>query len=129
MSPLDLYFDRRGERINAERWGELHDDDAYVRIGLDVYPSIEDVADNPLDPAALATISTVWIGIDHGFGRTLGPLIFETMIFGGEFDNQLTRYHSEAAAADGHFRTVDDLRHGRRPWFLVEDMETANDWE
>lgn len=123
-----LYFDKHGERIDAERWGELHDDDEYVRIGLDIYPSLADVRDDPLDPAPIATVSTVWMGINHRFGPG-DPLIFETMIFGGEYDSACQRYCTEAEAADGHRRVLDDLQHGRTPWFLVEEMETADDGE
>jgi hypothetical protein len=31
-------------------------------------------------------ISTVFLGLDHSFGRTPYPILFETMVFGGKFD-------------------------------------------
>jgi hypothetical protein len=36
-------------------------------------------------------ISTVWMGIDYGFGHGGTPLIYETMIFGGDHDRNGVR--------------------------------------
>ena len=36
-------------------------------------------------------VSTVFLGIDHSFADHRSPLIFETMIFGGEHDEYQTR--------------------------------------
>lgn len=47
-------------------------------------------------------ISTVFLGIDHGFGFGVAPLLFETMIFGGEHDMDQWRYASWEAAVEGH---------------------------
>lgn len=51
-------------------------------------------------------VSTVFLGIDHGFdgGR---PVLWETMIFGGPTDaEQQWRYTSKSAAIDGHASAV-----------------------
>ncbi len=46
-------------------------------------------------------VSTVFLGMDHAFdGGT--PLLFETMIFGGEYDNDCWRYHTWDEALHGH---------------------------
>jgi len=59
-------------------------------------------------------ISTVWLGLDHGFGSTL--LIFETMIF-GEFDgvaeDYMMRYKTYDEALEGHQRTCELVRKGK----------------
>lgn len=47
------------------------------------------------------TVSTVFLGIDHSFGDG-PPLLFETMIFGGEFDDDLRRYETWSEAEQGH---------------------------
>lgn len=36
-------------------------------------------------------VSTVFLGLDHAFGRQGPPILFETMIFGGEHDQYQTR--------------------------------------
>lgn len=60
-------------------------------------------------PNGLA-VSTVWLGIDHGFGSGR-PLIFETMVFahgrGGEFQ---TQYSTLEEARLGHKMMVKKCR-------------------
>ena len=50
-------------------------------------------------------ISTVFLGLDHNFtGKP--PILFETMVFGGELDEQLERYSNWQDAEEGHKRWV-----------------------
>ena len=61
-------------------------------------------------------VSTVWLmGIDHNFGDG-PPILFETMIFGGEWGSECRRYATEEQAMRGHLEAVDNLRSGRAPW-------------
>ncbi len=46
-------------------------------------------------------VSTVFLGIDHGWDRG-PPILFETMIFGGPLDNSQWRYSSWDDAETGH---------------------------
>ncbi len=46
-------------------------------------------------------VSTVFLGLDHAFGQG-PPLLFETMIFGGDFDNDTRRYATWDEAEAGH---------------------------
>lgn len=55
-----------------------------------------------------ARVSTVFIMMDHSFGGTT-PILFETLVFGGEFDGCGERYHTKAQAAEGHERWVKKL--------------------
>jgi hypothetical protein len=48
-------------------------------------------------------ISTVFLGLDHSFGHGK-PLLFETMIFGGEHDQYQDRYSTWEEAVVGHGR-------------------------
>ncbi len=50
-------------------------------------------------------ISTVFLGLDHSFMRGT-PILFETMIFGGEHDEYQERYHTLEEAMLGHERAV-----------------------
>jgi len=52
-----------------------------------------------------AEISTVFLGIDHSFGRG-APVLYETMVFGGPMDGEQQRYHSRSAALVGHAAMV-----------------------
>lgn len=53
-----------------------------------------------------AEVSTVFLGIDHGFGRG-EPILFETMIFGGEHNGYQERYCTWKEAEEGHKRAVE----------------------
>jgi hypothetical protein len=56
-----------------------------------------------------AEVSTVFLGIDHSFGSG-GPLLFETMIFGGEHDQWCDRYSTRQEAFAGHAAAVAMVR-------------------
>jgi len=51
------------------------------------------------------TISTVFLGLDYSFGEG-PPLLFETMIFGGEHDQYQKRYVTWDEAEEGHKKAV-----------------------
>lgn len=88
------FFDMQGQPITLEEWGRSR---MHVEpIGLTV---LEDGAE----------VSTVWLGLDLRFGRGGLPLIFETMVFGGEHDLDCWRYSTLEQARAGHDRVVADL--------------------
>ena len=52
-------------------------------------------------------VSTVWLGLNHNFSFTGPPLIFETMVFGMDDDEDWQwRYATKEAALAGHDRAV-----------------------
>ncbi len=51
-------------------------------------------------------VSTVFLGIDHNYGDG-PPLLFETMVFGGEDDQELFRYSTWDEAEKGHQMAVE----------------------
>jgi hypothetical protein len=73
-------------------WSFLHSNLAYVHVGCTMIGDVE--------------VSTVWIGIPQAGSTPERPLIFETMIFGGELDGHTWRYATEQEAELGHERTV-----------------------
>lgn len=83
-----LYYDRRGNPITADQWpvGEERRVDR-TEISVDV------------------TVSTVHLVLDHSHGQG-PPLIFETMVFGGEHDQDQWRYSTEEQAQAGHDAVV-----------------------
>ena len=50
-------------------------------------------------------VSTVFLGLDHGYGRGF-PLIFETIIFNGE-ELYMDRYSSWQEAEAGHAKAIE----------------------
>jgi hypothetical protein len=51
-------------------------------------------------------VSTVFLGLDHRFFGDGPPILWETMIFGGEHDQYQDRYSSLEDAKAGHERAV-----------------------
>lgn len=113
-----MYFDRQGNPIDMGDWVEAFGDLEYKRVA-------EDTVDH-------WWISTVWLGLDHGFSPDAPPLIFETMVFDqskkGEAQSRKSyrrlfgrkpktgkvlgpdayqqRYSTEEAALEGHKEAV-----------------------
>ena len=50
-------------------------------------------------------VSTIFLGLDHSFGGDI-PILFETMIFGGEHDEYQKRYATWEEAETGHLAAV-----------------------
>ncbi len=57
------------------------------------------------DSVGDVNVSTVHLGLDHAWGCG-PPLIFETMVFGGEHDQECWRYSNLADAREGHARAL-----------------------
>jgi len=54
-------------------------------------------------------VSTVFLAIDHSFGQTCLPVLWETMVFGKDEEGQ-RRYCSVEAARIGHEEMLDEVR-------------------
>lgn len=59
-------------------------------------------------------VSTVFLGLDHSFGEG-PPLLFETMVFGGEHDGWQDRYTTWEQALAGHSSVLSAIREGHAP--------------
>lgn len=69
-------------------------------------------------------VSTVSLmGIDHNYSPDGPPIIFETMIFGPGYDNDLRRYPTEEQAMRGHIAALDNVRAGRPAFHNQPDAE------
>jgi hypothetical protein len=57
-------------------------------------------------------VSTVFLGMEHGWDEQQRPLIFETMVFKGEpgYDEYCERYATYDEALAGHMRVVEDVK-------------------
>jgi hypothetical protein len=88
---VSLYYDQDGQPMAMAEWARVFEDIDKRRIARTELPN--------------ATISTVWLGIDHGWGEG-PPLIFETMWFKRDGDDEMERYATKAEALAGHERMV-----------------------
>jgi len=81
-------------------WAAMFDDISKRRVGYDIVDGV--------------TVSTVFLGTDHGFGGHRE--FFETMTFGGAYDQLLIgRCATWDEAVEGHRVTVNRLRAGYHP--------------
>jgi len=55
-------------------------------------------------------VSTIFLGINHNFDDTKKPLLFETMIFGGERDGLQERFTTYDEALNRHNEIVSELK-------------------
>ncbi len=99
-----MYRDKFGKQLNTMEWCKLFENMEYRRIGSRyLWGGI--------------WVSTVWLGLDHGFGGQ--ELYFETMVFKnrlfkrGREDIDQIRYTNLHQAEQGHEATVDKYM----PWF------------
>ena len=106
-----LYFDIDGKPISLAAWCLLNTAQ-YKRVAEDTI----EVGDERY------WVSTVWLGLDHGFGFSAQPLIFETMVFdaegvqksvweGGDWhEKMMDRYATKEQALNGHQRICNAVR-------------------
>lgn len=52
-------------------------------------------------------VSTVFLSLDHRFDKQGPPIVFETLVFGGPFDQDGERYCTWQEAVAGHARYVE----------------------
>jgi len=91
------YYGMDGQKISREEGITLFEADDGRRVARDEIGDVE--------------VSTVLLVFDTAFyrerpGETHRPIIFETMIFGGEHDQEQWRYATKEEALEGHRRAV-----------------------
>lgn len=114
------YYDKQGKPISMREMGELR------FTPVEDGGKVSDYARIGEDRVGEAWVSTVWLGIDHAFyygDADVKPLIFETLIFGGEHDQEMFRWATEEEATKGHRDIVDDLRAGLTPGWAYGGCE------
>jgi len=93
---MSRIYDRKGQPIDDAEWYRLHSDFSYRVIEQTTLPDG-------------TFVSTVWLGLDHHFGRE-PPFIFETMVFPNKDsrnDRECRRYSTEEDARAGHAEMVE----------------------
>jgi len=86
------YYDLDGSPLELMEWARLFELRSEPAGGWRI----------ALDEGIGVCVSTVWLGLDHNYSPAGPPLIFETMIFGGEHDQYQERYSTKEEAIEGH---------------------------
>ena len=55
-------------------------------------------------------VSTIFLGLDHNFSTGGLPILFETLVFGGPLDGEMSRYPVWGEAEVGHEEMVERVR-------------------
>lgn len=84
------YYNIDGEPLELFEWAELFEIYEYKMVGVTYF-----------GPDDSIRVSTTWLGLNHNYGAG-PPLIFETMIFGGEHNDYMDRYSTLEEAKAGH---------------------------
>lgn len=100
-----------------------------IEEGLKIYddPEMKIVQQDRIDDVF---VSTVFLGMDHGWNIdkdvNYKPVLWETMIFGGEHDQYQERYTSYKDALRGHFAVLSLVQ---RPKTTEDDDPMPSDWK
>ena len=100
------------------KWYKLNDDHSVTEISYDELVNNfttrpKHVGDDTVDGQR---VSTVFLSLDHNWDFDSNiPILFETMIFGGEYSEEMWRYSTYQEALDGHTRIVNCLKEGINP--------------
>lgn len=95
-------LDRLGnpvEEPDIKKWGEWFQNTEARVVGFNRLPG--DIK-----------VSTVFLGLDHSWDGG-PPVLWETMIFGGEHDSYQDRYTTRDDAIAGHAKALDLAEKGR----------------
>jgi hypothetical protein len=80
---------REIEKVDLMTWAEWFEENRDARrVALDSREGVE--------------VSTVFLGLDYNFAGIGPPILFETMIFGGDDDGFMQRYATYDEALAGH---------------------------
>jgi len=120
-----MYYGMDGQPISMEEWAALFEDPAQKIVEQTELPGG-------------CFVSTVLLGIDHNFLEGGRPIIFETMVFGGEssVDLDCVRYCTKEEAELGHQVMVtkwtgwtpgDPPPEGAEPSFLTQLLTALDD--
>jgi hypothetical protein len=106
----------------------LTDDDEWVDVIKDVRRVI--AWDRVTKDGEKVEVSTIFTGIDYGFGALDKPLLWETMVFGGTHHQYQQRYTSKEEAMEGHARITDIVGplppvEGSYPWTRGEKIQVT----
>lgn len=100
----DHYVMDENHNVRAVDWEEWVEWSKPAYSSKDGFEKLRRVAFTVVDSDC--NVSTVFLGVDHDFSMNGPPILFETMVFGGEFDQEQERYATWDEAVVGHAAIV-----------------------
>ena len=100
MNDLNEHYildeDHNVKAVDFEGWWE------WTKTAYETKEGFEDKCRVAQENVGDVRISTVFLGTDHRFGDSGPPIVFETMVFGGAWDQEQERYSAWDEAVTGH---------------------------
>lgn len=113
------------------KWYQLNKDKTVTMLSDGIYPTDSYINDDckrvGLDNIGDVRISTVFLFFDHSLnfgdpGLSRDPILFESMIFGGEHTDYQRRYHTYDEALQGHNNLVKSIQEDKDPDFYFNNI-------
>lgn len=104
-----ILVDRKPVAVGADEYARWMTKHKYEPRSRDFRHDPDDLTRVGWDEVGPCEISTVFLGLDHGWGDG-PPSLFETMVFGGAWDQDQERYCTWDEAEAGHKATVEKIR-------------------
>lgn len=102
MLEAGSYYDKRGKPIPMMVWAKLFENKSYKIIEQTLLPNKR-------------LVSTVWLGLDHSFGCSSKPFIFETMVFKRKFTGNFKKDRKMAQELDTlRYSTLKEAKQGHK---------------
>lgn len=112
-------------------WYILNEDKTVTKLPEGEYPPEGSYTNDKakrvgLDIVGEAKVSTVFLFMDHSLNfmrrkKEIDPVLFETMIFRGPYDEYQRRYHTYDEALQGHNNIIKSLEEGKDPDLYFND--------
>jgi len=100
-------------------WYAENDDGTHRKVDImqegDVWKRVARHFLRPPGESCTIDVSTVFLGLDHDAFGAGPPVLYETMIFGGAYDQYQMRYCTRAEATSEHEKIVSRLAAGLSP--------------
>lgn len=113
--------------MSASQWYKLNEDKTVTPLPQGEYPDMAENKHVSYDIVNDAQVSTVFLGLDHGHSNFDFPILFETMIFGGEYSESQWRWYTWHEAKFFHDVIVKALKEKVNPSMAITELYDNRD--
>lgn len=90
-----MYYNKIGIQITVDEWNRLFEKDSYRNLSY--------------SEGDTWSVSTLWLGLEHGNDIKGRALIFETLSYHPDGRKSMVRYATEKEAKEGHENIVKEM--------------------
>ena len=99
-----MFYDPDGNQIDRDKWGELFNTRFENNLVWQTkkQAKVINLFGREFEISPSWFVSTIWFGVNYNISGVGPPIIFESMIFGGLYDDFTYRYATKEEAKAGH---------------------------